>query len=209
MEDDMSITINAKGLACPQPVLLTKKALESNDELTIHVDNATAFENVKRFATASGCDVETKKESDGVFGIKITKKKENQLNISQPAEHIYDKDITAPTGGPMVFVIASNMMGSGNDELGAILMKSFVNTTTNLEHCPDIIILYNAGVKLATVEGGAVDDLKALEEKGVKILVCGTCVNFFELNGKIMAGNLSNMYEIADTLSTAGRIVKP
>ena len=100
-------------------------------------------------------------------------------------------------------------MGHGNDELGAILMKSFIHTAIDLEHGPDVMILYNTGVKLATPDSGVVDDLKALEAKGVKILVCGTCVNFFELGGKIAAGIVSNMYDIAGALSTAGRIVKP
>ncbi len=88
-------------------------------------------------------------------------------------------------------------------------MKAFIHTALDLERLPDMMILYNAGVKLAAAESGAADDLKALEEKGVKILVCGTCVNFFELAGKLRAGTVSNMYEIAGALSTAGRTVRP
>jgi selenium metabolism protein YedF len=100
-------------------------------------------------------------------------------------------------------------MGEGNDELGALLMRAFIHTTVELEHKPDTMIFYNTGVKVAAIDSPALDDLKALEETGVKILVCGTCVNFFELTGKIGAGTISNMYDIAGTLSTAGRIVKP
>jgi len=205
----MSETINARGIACPQPVLLTKKALEANDEVTVLVDNKTAFENVKRFATSMGCAVETNEEPDGIFRIKITKNPGSQVNTVSSTEYTCAENKNATAQGPTVFVIASNAMGSGNDELGAILMKSFIHTTIDLEHRPDIIILYNTGVRFATADSGVVDDLKVLEEKGVKILVCGTCVNFFELGGKISVGNLSNMYEIAGTLSTAGRIVKP
>ena len=100
-------------------------------------------------------------------------------------------------------------MGYGNDDLGALLMKAFIHTAVDLERLPDMMILYNTGVKLAAPDSGALDDLKALEKKGVKILVCGTCVNFFDLTGKIGAGTVSNMYDIAGALSSAGRIVKP
>jgi selenium metabolism protein YedF len=111
--------------------------------------------------------------------------------------------------GSTIFVIASNVMGHGNDELGALLMKAFIHTVVDLEHRPELIILYNTGVKLAASDSGVVDDLKALEDKGVRILLCGTCVNFFELGDKLGAGTVSNMYDIAGLLSTAGRIVRP
>lgn len=206
----MSEMINAKGLACPQPVILTKKALDTNDEVTVLVDNTTALENIKRFASASGCVVEIKEDSDNIFSIKITKGQTSQhIKEDMAAECTVQESASSSVRGPSVFVISSNAMGKGNDELGTILMKSFIHTIIDVEHGPDILILYNAGVKFATADYGVVDDLKALEAKGVRILVCGTCVNFFELSGKIEAGHLSNMYEIAGTLSTAGRIVKP
>jgi selenium metabolism protein YedF len=198
----MSELVDAKGLACPEPVVLTKKALDSCDEVTVLVDNTTALENVKRLASVSGCAVEVTDDSDGVFRIHI-KKPEG------PSPECATSPAPQSAQGPTVFVIPSNVMGYGNDELGALLMKAFIHTTIDLEHRPDIMILYNTGVKLTASDSGVVDDLKALEEKGVRILVCGTCVNFFELSGKIGAGTLSNMYDIASALSTAGRIVKP
>lgn len=200
----MSELINAKGLACPQPVILTKKALDSCDDVTVLVDNETALENVKRLASSSGCAVEVTKEPDGVFRMHLKK----QAGVKAPPE------CTLPEGAPrsaspFVFIIASNVMGYGNDELGAILMKAFLHTAIDLDQRPDVMIFYNTGVKLAAADSDVIDDLKAIEEKGVKILVCGTCVNFFNLTGKIGAGTVSNMYDIAGTLSTAGRIVKP
>ncbi len=100
-------------------------------------------------------------------------------------------------------------MGKGNDELGAVLMKAFIHTTLELEAGPDMMIFYNSGVKLTAEGSDFLGDLKELEEKGVKMLVCGTCVNYFNLTGKIAAGVVSNMYDIAGTLSRAGRIVQP
>ena len=195
----MSELVDAKGLACPEPVVLTKKALDSCDNVTVLVDNTTALENVKRLASSSGCGVNVTEDPAGIFRIRL-KKQQSDKSESAPSQ-------TAQ--GSTVFVIASETMGNGNDELGALLMKAFLHTTTDLEHRPDVLILYNTGARLAAADSGAVDDLKALEEKGVRILVCGTCVNFFGLGGRLGAGTVSNMYDIAGILSTAGRIVKP
>lgn len=195
----MSELVNAKGLACPEPVILAKKALDAHDEVTVLVDNEVSLENVQRLASSSGCAVETIAEPGGVFRLEIKKQGGKATACAAPQA----------AQGPTIFVIASNIMGYGNDDLGALLMKAFIHTAVDLERLPDMMILYNTGVKLAAPDSGALDDLKVLEEKGVKILVCGTCVNFFELTGKIGAGTVSNMYDIAGALSSAGRIVKP
>jgi selenium metabolism protein YedF len=200
----MSELINAKGLACPEPVILTKKALETHGDVVVLVDNTTAMENIKRFAASAGCSVEVNNEPDGVFRIQLKK----QGNAAQEnVSYCIDRPLTA--SGPTVFVIAADTMGKGNDELGTVLMKAFIHTTIELEAGPDVMIFYNAGVKLAAEGSDFLKDLKELEKKGVKMLVCGTCVNYFNLTGKIAAGVVSNMYDIAGILSRAGRIVKP
>ncbi len=205
----MSELINAKGLACPQPVILTKKALETCDEITVLVDNGTAVENVNRFGTSSGCRVTVFNETDGTFRLELSRQRiDNPKKVEQ--EHPgHRQGDSANTSGPTVFVVASDVMGKGNDELGAVLMKAFIHTTIELEHRPDVMIFYNAGVKLTAEGSDSLKDLQELEKKGIKMLVCGTCVNFYNLTGKVNAGTVSNMYDIAGTLSTAGRIVKP
>ncbi len=198
----MSEIINAKGLSCPEPVILTKKALESFSDVEVLVDNTTAVENIKRLATGAGCSVEVSEEAGGIFRLYLKKKAgsatDNQCTVDMPL-----------ATGPTVFVIASDTMGKGSDELGAILMRALIHTVTELEPVPEIMIFYNAAVKLA-VEGSVVlDDLRQLEEKGVRMLICGTCLNYFELTGKVETGIVSNMYDIVETLSKAGRIVRP
>ena len=205
----MSELVDAKGLACPEPVILTKKALDAHDEVTVLVDNATALENVKRLASVSGCAVDVTEGSGGIFRIDIRKGQGSRSACDASPEWTHPPGAPHALPGPTILVIASGVMGHGNEELGALLMKAFIHTAIDLEHRPDMMIFYNTGVKLAASDSGVVDDLKALEAKGVRILVCGTCVNFFELGGKIGAGIVSNMYDIAGALSTAGRIVKP
>jgi selenium metabolism protein YedF len=209
-EEIMSELINAKGLACPEPVILTKKALDLYDEITVIVDNETARENVNRLASSSGYVVDITEETGGIFRMCLKKQQDTPRagkDMAPPCR--CTEDIPLSAHGPTVFVIASNIMGHGNDELGAVLMKAFIHTAIDLDHGPDIMIFYNTGVKLAAFDSDVIDDLKIFEEKGVRILICGTCVNFFNLTGKIGAGTISNMYDIAGTLSTAGRIVKP
>lgn len=205
----MSETINAKGLACPEPVILTKKALEAHSEITVLVDNATAMENIKRFGSSAGCSVEVNDETGGVFKIHLKKQSGATPGNVMPENISCCTNTPSATTGPTVFVIATDTMGKGSDELGAVLMKAFIHVTTELETVPDVMIFYNAGVKLTAEGSDFLNDLKELEKKGVKMLVCGTCVNYFNLTGKIAAGVVSNMYDIAGTLSRAGRIVQP
>ncbi len=197
----MSKTIDAKGLACPQPVILTKKALETESEVTVIVDNETARENVTRLAEKSGCAISVESVNNGTFNLIISKKGAASSTEASPQ--------TARQSGPNIFVISSNTMGKGDDELGAALMKAFIHTIFSLDYLPDMLIFYNTGVKLAVKESDVLDDLKKLEEQGVEILICGTCANFFNIKDDIAAGIISNMYDIAGAMSKAGRIVMP
>ncbi|MFW5770439.1 MAG: sulfurtransferase-like selenium metabolism protein YedF [Spirochaetota bacterium] len=199
----MSETINAKGLACPQPVVLAKKSLETNNTVIVIVDNETARENVKRLGEKSGCEVSIENMDNETFTLTLTK-----ANTAQSIEETTTKT-SSPTTGPNVFVISANTMGSGNDELGELLMKAFIHTIFDLDYLPDTLIFYNTGVKLAVKDSDVLDDLKQLESDGVEILVCGTCANFFNINDDIDVGLISNMYDIAGAMSRAGRIVTP
>ena len=100
-------------------------------------------------------------------------------------------------------------MGRGNDELGDVLMRAFLHTICLEKAKPDVLIFYNTGVKL-TVQGSEVlDDLKEMAAAGVELLVCGTCLNYFEIKDQLAVGIVSNMYDIAQTMSRAGRLLTP
>ena len=100
-------------------------------------------------------------------------------------------------------------MGRGSDELGKLLMKSFLFAVTQLPQLPKTMLFYNGGAKL-TVEGSeSLEDLKGLEAQGVEILTCGTCLNFYGLADKVAVGGVTNMYSIVETLANAGKVIKP
>jgi selenium metabolism protein YedF len=100
-------------------------------------------------------------------------------------------------------------MGRGDDVLGDILIRSFVHTLLQLKPLPNTVICYNAGVKLAVKDSAVIDDLQQLSKDGVDILICGTCVNYFEIGDQVAAGHISNMYDIAETMAGAGRLLRP
>jgi selenium metabolism protein YedF len=196
----MSTTIDARGMVCPKPVMMTKKALDTDSDCTVIVDNETASKNVSMFASARGCTVSIDKQSEMLFSIHIIRNAELPVQCEDMSEHI---------SGPTVFVFSSNIMGRGDDSLGTILMKAFIHTTTELNSLPDTIVFYNTGVKLVASDSETVSDIKTLEDKGVKVLVCGTCINYFNLSGNTGAGTISNMYDILNALNGAGRIINP
>jgi selenium metabolism protein YedF len=203
----MKNIIDARGLACPQPVILTKKALEQEDCITVIVDNEAAVENVSRMGIKSGCIVDKLKKEDGTFHLKLTKK-EGGGSTEQSSVTPVDYTCTV-AAGPLVVSISAARMGRGEDEQGSILMRSFIHTLMSLAPLPHTLIFYNAGVKLAIRNSEVLDDLKEIEASGVSIIVCGTCLNFFGLTGDLAVGVVSNMYDIASTMAAAGKLVSP
>jgi len=195
----MPKVVDCRGLSCPEPVIQTKQALEKTDRVTIIVDNLAARDNVARFGESQGGRVTIDEKRDGVY-ITIEKSKHGKRREKAPATK------TASTGA-VVVVIPSDQMGRGEEKLGHILIRSFLHTLTEVPGRPDKMIFFNTGVTL-TVKGSEVlEDLQALENNGVEILICGTCLDYFSLKAKIAVGQVSNMYTIAETLLSANRLV--
>lgn len=108
-----------------------------------------------------------------------------------------------------VISINSNTMGHGDDELGTILMQAFINTLHKQETLPSVIVFYNAGVLLCTKDSPVQAALSELHERGVELLLCGTCVDFYDIRANLGVGTISNMFTIQETLNTAPRIITP
>jgi len=196
----MAKIIDAKGLACPQPVLLTKKALEQENTVTVIVDNEPAVANITRLGKTMGCTLQTEKKEDGTFQIYLFR--EAGESAAAPL------NVSCATG-PLVVVISSDRMGRGDDELGYVLIRSFIHTMLSLEPLPQTLIFYNTGVKLTVKDSEVIDDLRELEKAGGTILICGTCANYFGISNNLGVGAISNMYDIASTMAGAGRLVVP
>ncbi|MEE9913149.1 MAG: sulfurtransferase-like selenium metabolism protein YedF [Deltaproteobacteria bacterium] len=198
--------VNATGLACPEPVVLARQAIEMDERVRVIVDNDTAFENVQRLGMKLGCEVQTEKKSDNTYEIDLTRK----AGVIAPKEDFVPSCSTqASPSGPFVIVCAEDKMGRGNDELGFVLIRAFLHTICLQKEKPDVMIFYNTGVKLALQGSQTLEDLKELAATGVEMLVCGTCLNYFEVKDQLGVGVVSNMYDIAAAMSKAGRLLTP
>ena len=109
----------------------------------------------------------------------------------------------------VVILLAGDQLGSGPEELGGVLIRSFLKTLRDLEPRPRRMILINSGVRLALEGSPVLDDLGALEAAGTELLSCGTCLDYFQAKDRLRAGRVSNMNEIVTTLMRAERVVRP
>lgn len=197
-------TIDAKGQACPMPVVRAKKALSEIGEgvLEVLVDNKTAMHNLENLGKSLKIATQSEERGEAEFAVVFTKDAADAQTEDCGCGEL------VPAGDKVV-VLSSDVMGSGDDELGATLMKAFVFALTQQDELPATILAYNGGVKL-TVEGSPVlDDLKKLAEAGVEIMSCGTCLNHYGLSDKLAVGEVTNMYVIVEKQLNARVVVRP
>jgi len=201
-----TIVVNAIGDQCPIPVVKTMKAVAAMTEpgtLEIHVDSEIPVQNLTRFAADRGLSVASEKMDEKHFVVKMI--------VTDPAATAAKNEnaVCVPDmRGDTVIAVGSNCMGSGDDNLGATLMKGYLYAVSQQEELPKTILFYNGGAKL-TVEGAvSVEDLKNMEAQGVEILTCGTCLNFYGLGDKLAVGGVTNMYTIVEKLTQAAKVIR-
>ena len=201
----MTSTVDARGLACPQPVILTKKALAGADDgrVTTIVDSPTAEANVSRMARKAGWQVTVETQNDGTY-LHLSRE-----GAATPETLPVGRAEALPATGPLVVYISADRMGRGQDELGSILIRAFLHTLNEIAPLPDTLIFVNTGVRLVIEGSPVLEDLQTLVSQGVDILACGTCLNYLELTDQVAIGTVSNMYDIAEALLGAGKVVAP
>ena len=208
----MEFLVDARGKACPLPVIETRNALrEHGAPVVTLVDNDIARQNVEKMARQMGLNAATQQE-EGNWRITLTAAAQQGFDPdSQEVADLMENipPCTVPAQGPTVVVLSADVMGTGDDTLGRALMKGFVYALTQLDEAPDTVLLYNGGAKLSVEGAETVADLKTLEEAGAEILTCGTCLNHYGLTEKLAVGSVTNMYVIAETLAKAGKVIRP
>lgn len=199
--------INAVGDACPLPVIKTKKALESlvSGTVEVLVDNPIAVQNIEKFAHSAGCSVSITQQEQQ-FCVRLTKQGDTADLSSAPIEKASASP--APSENFLV-VLSSDTMGHGDDALGRILIKGFVFALTQLDVLPKTILLYNAGARLSIQGAETLQDLCTLQQAGVSIYTCGTCLNHFGIAEQLAVGEVTNMYTIVEEMRHADRILQP
>ena len=193
--------VDARGLACPAPVLHTKAVLQEGKpgSISVVVDNAASQQNVQRFLESQG------------FGTRLERTGADYRVIG--TLNVVSGDIpeipAAPEAGSSKIMVlcATDRMGFGDGELGLKLMISFLRTLKEMG--PDLwrLVFVNNGVKL-TIDGSEVlNELKAYQNSGLKILVCGTCLNHFNLLDRKQVGETTNMLDIVTAMQLADKVI--
>mgnify|MGYP002802544721 FL=1 len=209
------IVLDERGKACPLPVVETKKALEaaaSGETARVMVDNEIAVQNLRKLADHKGWSFCWEKRGGGDFQAWITREAGESLSEEKQRETEEPECPDCRTEGirpGLTAVISSEAMGQGDDRLGKILMKSFLFALTQQDILPETVLLYNGGAFLSCEGSESLEDLKKLEELGVEILTCGTCLDFYGLKEKLAVGGISNMYEIVEKQCRAHTILRP
>jgi len=195
-------TLDCRGLACPQPVIQTKEALESfvSGRLLVILDNEGSCSNVMRFAQSQGHKVEME-QAEGDYQLWIHKGVGVAESKDEPIVcEAHQKRST-------VVYISSEGMGRGDEELGGILMAAYLDTLSQFACEITHVIFVNTGVRLTVAGSPVLEQIQGLERMGVEILCCGTCLRHFGIQDKLKVGSVSNMFAILEVLSGAGKVM--
>ena len=187
--------LDARGLPCPQPVILVRKALAEGgfDTLEITVDDPASRENLLKFAAYAKCLVEEVKTEGELTRIRLAPQGAGAPITGEAPTPVPARE--AGQGG--VILLTADGIGQGDQDLARLLMRGFVYTLTESELPPRRVILMNSGVKLAVEGSESLGHLRKLEERGVEVLACGTCLEFYGLTKVLAVGGITNIYEIA------------
>lgn len=212
----MEKLVNAMGKPCPIPVVEAKKAageFTENGKLTILVDNEIAVSNLRKLADKSGYAVTSEKKAENEYAVVMNvvvgqKEEAPVVKEEEPVEECVECQ-GDPIEKGLVVVLSSNQMGSGAEQLGKNLMKAFIFAVSKQDKLPETILCYNTGASLTCEDSLSLQDLKDMENEGVRIATCGTCLDFYGLKEKLAVGTVTNMYDIVETMEAAKKIVRP
>lgn len=195
--------IDCRNLACPTPVLETKKALESlkiGEKLSILLNSQASKENVLRFLSSQGLKPEFS-ELEGEFEIVVLK--ENN-EASREKNFACSGDKNAPCK-KILFLKADSV---GNGELGKKLIVGFLDTLKSADNAPSAIICVNEAVLINTnTEHAAHKAMKELENKGIEVISCGSCLEFYGKTKDLKLGRIGNALEILNLLFDKDKVV--
>lgn len=192
-------SIDCRGQACPAPVIATKQALEASPEgIIVLLDDGAPRENVARFARNRGYQVSENATADG-WSLSIGTA---GASAPEPAAQL------ATATGERILLITSERLGDGADNLGRLLMRTFLHTLLETDERPARILLLNSGVLLAVKGSDSLEALEALEQLGVEVAACGVCLDFYDKKEQLAVGRVTNMFSVAEQLLAAGSVIR-
>lgn len=195
--------LDCTGMACPLPVIRCKQYLKEHagENVEVLVDNEIATQNLSKMAEQLGLSASIVKHNEKLYSVHITGQSRVTENASQSIEYL-------PCDMDYVVALSGDTMGTGDDTLGKKLLEGFVYALTEQDVLPKYVLCYNGGVHLTSENEKTIGDLKNLKEKGVEVLSCGLCLDYYGLKEKLAVGEVSNMYRILEILRSH-RVVRP
>ena len=198
--------LDTKGLKCPMPLIETKKALKeiaTDESLKIIIDNETSVKNVTHFLEDNGMPVQQQKVGD-TFELLVNKTGDESLETSDAAAYC---ETPSEKDNSYVVMLAKDYLGEGVHELGHALVGSLLNTIIASDNLPRKIIFMNSGINLVTKGSLFLPQLKEIESKGVTIITCGTCLDYYGKMDNLEVGRVSNMAEIMESMLDVGKVI--
>ncbi|EOL43510.1 sulfurtransferase-like selenium metabolism protein YedF [Enterococcus caccae] len=191
--------INAIGKPCPIPVIEAKKAIRelNNAEGTIEitVDNEVSVKNIEKMAIGLGLKTTSQKCKNDEFKVEIVvQKKDESLN-------------SVASNNELVIAFGRQTMGDGDVDLGAILLKSYIYSLTELDTPPNHLLFFNSGAFLTNQGSNTLKDLQVLLDKGTQISTCGACLDFYRIKETLAIGEITNMYGITEIMAQAKKVI--
>ena len=198
-------TIDMLGQPCPIPVINAKQALAEQgiEGVIVLVDNEIAVQNLEKMARGYG--LEFSYRAEGLARYSVTIGGRVPADATSPSGDM--KRVSPPASGGLVIMIGTDHMGEGSEELGRMLLKGFIFSLTQLETPPEAVIFLNGGARLTSEGSNVVPDLSTLWYKGVEILTCGACVNYYGLEASLAVGVITDMMTITERAASAERLV--
>jgi selenium metabolism protein YedF len=197
--------VDVKGQACPMPLIRTKKALKEISEgeaLKVIINNESSMRNVLHFLEDNGISARMEKTGD-VYEIFVNK--QGEANLEQVDVNDYCEVNYPPED--FVLVFSKNRIGDGAEELGKMLVAGFLDTFKEMERLPKKVIFLNSGVDLVLKGSPVVPVLKEYELKGIELLACGTCLEYYDKLDEVAVGRVSNAYDILNATINAGKVI--
>ena len=106
-----------------------------------------------------------------------------------------------------ILLIIHNGMGQADEKLQLTLVGKYLELLAQHSDLPSAICFYTEGVKLVCEGSPVIEQLRALESKGVRLVICSTCLNYFQLTDKVRVGIVGGMGDILEAQANAEKVI--
>ncbi len=106
-----------------------------------------------------------------------------------------------------VILITRYGMGNAEPDLMLKLLGTYLRLIDENNILPAAICFYTDGVKLAVTDSPVLEPLKSLESKGVRLILCSTCLNYFNLTNQVQVGIVGGMPDIIEAQRMAAKVI--